>query len=122
MRQRRLVLLIAITLSLAHVAVLAPARHTPALLFASNLIQILAALTAAISCVVAARRSQPFARTFWWLVASAFALWSVAQGAWTLGEMRQGPFAPGESALPTDVLFFFSFAPFVLALLLNRES
>ncbi|MDP9268693.1 MAG: ATP-binding protein [Acidobacteriota bacterium] len=101
-----------------HVLLVLTLHGDHARIVASDLVQLAACALAAAACVVTARHSQGFARQFWWLVGGAFACWAVAQTVWTYYDV----FAiPDKHQLPTDVLFFFSFTPIALTLLLETE-
>ena len=87
-------------------------------ILASDFAELAACAVAAIACAVTARYSQGFARQFWWLVGGAFAWWAAAQALWTYYDIFA---VPDPHQLPTDVLFFFSFTPIALTLLLETE-
>src|SRR3954470_2057441 len=99
------------------VFVLAPLKESTRLT-ASDALELLLCAVAAAACVVTARASQGFARHFWWLVGGAVAAWGLSQGIWTWYELVNVPEA---KQLPTDVLFFFSYTPLALTLLLETE-
>ena len=91
----------ALLLLAGHVAMLAWASSSPRAVFYSDLFQFAIAMLTAFACYQASRRSLRFARSFWFVVATAFALWSLAQGIqlyldWT-----------GRSSAIGDILLFF---------------
>jgi len=93
-----------------------PAGHIRVL--ASDLVQLAGCIVAAVACVITARNSQGFSRQFWALVGGAFAWWAGAQALWTSYDLFN---VADAHQLPTDVLFFFSFTPIALTLLLEIE-
>ncbi|HUR37328.1 MAG TPA: response regulator [Terriglobales bacterium] len=84
----------------------------------SNLIQILSAGLAFWACLEARERARGFGRSFWALCGLSYLLWAIAQGFWSYKEFRWGVENSGHFNF-TDVLFFFSFAPFAMLLLID---
>ena len=85
---------------------------------ASNLAQIVAAGLAVTACILAGRRSGFFEKNVWYLTASAFFLWILAQIDWTYADYVQY----AQAYHPTDFIFFFAFTPLAMALLLEPRE
>src|SRR5579859_928010 len=88
-----------------------------ALVAGSNVSQFLASFLAAVGCLVPIVRYRAFTREFWVLLQIAFVIWTIAQVFWTLGEYEGSQWYGGFGW--TDLVFFFSFSPFALMLLLT---
>ncbi len=84
----------------------------------SNLVQIAACSTAAVFCLVAARRSRDLGRTFWGLFAVAFTAYGVSNIVWTYYEnwLRM----PVPASPVSQFLYLCYDAPIVMALFLRE--
>jgi PAS domain S-box-containing protein len=109
----------ALALAAFHVCILGGLGVTPAGVLASNLVQVASSLLAVMACVEAARRGAGASRHYWLLIAAGFFTWSVAQVIWTYHDKVNQ--RAQESPSPTDIIFFFAFAPFVLALIVDWQ-
>lgn len=85
---------------------------------ASNIIQTASCFTAAAFCVLAARRSQDLARTFWGLFALAFTAYGISNVVWTYYEdwVR----LPVPASVISQFLYLCYDAPLVMALFLRE--
>jgi PAS domain S-box-containing protein len=87
---------------------------------AANLLEIAAAIFAAVMCFVAARKAQGMARPFWTLLGCAMAVWVVANSGWMYYELvlhEQPP--PGS---PIRFLFNAQAIFFSIVLFLDQEK
>ena len=91
----------ALLLLAGHVAMLAWARPVPRAVFYSDLFQFAVAVLTAYACYQASRRSVRFASSFWFVVATAFSIWSVAQGIQLYLDLT------GRNSAIGDILLFF---------------
>src|SRR5512140_694716 len=111
MLRRSNLLYIAIALFVLHVAAAVAIKHGPAGTLISDSILLASAITTAVACFQAGRRSQYLARAFWFLCGCSFVVWSFAQMFdVVLDDMLQIPALPS-SALP----FFLAFVPMLAA-------
>ena len=69
----------ALLLLAGHIVLLASVRPASRAIFLSDLLLFAVSLLTTFACYSASRRSRRFARPFWFVIGSAFALWSVAQ-------------------------------------------
>lgn len=106
-------------LFVAHFAVvvsIGPAGKGPTY---SDCIQFALGLLVMVSAVTAARRSEQFSRSFWYLCAGAYVLWLVAQGLGVYMDLWP-------SARPmgwiTNLLFCFWFVPLAMAMFLDPDQ
>lgn len=86
----------------------------------SQTLQAVIAILAGAACYHAASRSAAFARSFWWLTASAFFFWSLAQLIGTYRLFSQP--GPHHSGAANIILYFFSFTPLFAALFLSSSA
>ena len=93
---------------------------TPAGSLASNALQLAAAITAAVLCWSASRRSFGFARRFWTLVSTAFWIWSAAQASYLHLENWLGTGV--EQPSWTHLLFRLYGGPLLMALLITHDD
>ena len=119
MTPKKAAIAVALSLLALHVLVLALVRNEYLRVLASNLIQIACGWTACGFALWTAARSRGLLRTFWVLVGSCFFMWGLGQSGWTYYETVIGPRQAQDA--PTDLFFFFSFTPMLLALLLRTE-
>src|SRR5579859_281401 len=84
----------------------------------SNIAQLAAAALATTACILAGRRAGFFEKNVWYLTASAFFLWDLAQLDWTYADKVQ----VAQAYHPTDLIFFFAFTPLAMALLLESRE
>jgi two-component system, cell cycle sensor histidine kinase and response regulator CckA len=102
------------------VLVSAGGDHRPDVALASNVLGICLAMLAASAALTAARVSDRYARWFWLLNASGFAILTTAE---LLGTYYDSILhASVHSAWPSDIFYFLFPAPMVLALFLRRGS
>src|SRR3954467_15137079 len=88
--------------------------------FLSNLAMVPGSLVAFWAASEARERSQGAGKLFWPVIASSFALWTLAQVFWMVRTHYDFLDALGPNA--SLIIFFFSFAPFWLLLLLHEEQ
>jgi PAS domain S-box-containing protein len=119
MRPKKAAIVVAAALLILHVCVLGLVRNENLRVLASNLIQIACGWLACGFAFWTAARSREHMRTFWALVGSSFFMWGLGQSGWTYFETLFG--AHQINNAPTDLFFFFSFTPMLLALLLRKE-
>ena len=114
---RRMVLIVAALLWLAHAGVIAVAGSAGRGPLLSDLIQLTLGVVLIYAIVQATRCSEGMARSFWGLAATAYSLWLVAQG---LGVYRDlVPSAP--AAWTENLIFCFWFFPLAMAIVLDPE-
>ncbi len=84
----------------------------------SNIVQVACCFTAAAFCLLAARRSQGLARTFWGLFALSFSAYGISNIVWTYYEnwLR----APVPASPVSQFLYICYDAPIVIALFLRE--
>src|SRR5579859_2747311 len=87
---------------------------------ASNLIEFVMILLAAMACFEAASRSPEYARRFWRLMGLAFVLYALGQAMATYYDSVLH--ASFDQWWPSDILFLFHVAPMALALFIGDES
>ena len=117
MRRERAVLTIAAVLLLVHtatIAVFGTAAPGPAL---SDFVQLILGGMVILASAHASSRSEGVARSFWRLVAAAFAIWFVAQG---LGLCRDLFPAVDAAQWISNLLFCFWFVPLAMAMFLTE--
>ena len=119
MQPKKTAITVAASALLLHVSVLGLVRDEHLRVLGSNLIQIACGWTACGFALWTAFRSRGLLRTFWVLVGSSFFMWGLGQSGWTYFESVIGPRQAQDA--PTDLFFFFSFTPMLLALLLRSE-
>ena len=119
MRPKKAAIVAAAALLALHVSVLGLVRNEGPRVLGSNLIQIACGWIACGFAFWTAARSRKHMRTFWALVGSSFFMWGLGQSGWTYFETLFG--AHQIINAPTDLFFFFSFTPMLLALLLRKE-
>jgi two-component system, LuxR family, sensor kinase FixL len=116
----RPLLLLACVILLAHAAIVVLVGPGPLGSLASNLLQLAASATVALSCIRTARSSAGLARPFWTLTGLAFALWTGGQAFYTYHENWLGDSVPNPSW--SHFLFRLHGAPLLMALLLGSEE
>jgi PAS domain S-box-containing protein len=116
---RRLFPAIALALFLLHAALLLAAPSKSATPLLSNSTQLACALLAAVSCVYASRHLDRFGEHFWLLIAAGFFVWSVAQTMVTYYDSILH--VPLQSFWPSDIIFFLSMTPALMALFIDSE-
>ncbi|PYX28682.1 MAG: hypothetical protein DMG77_15060 [Acidobacteria bacterium] len=119
MRRERAVLTIAAVLLLVHtatIAVFGTAAPGPAL---SDFVQLILGGMVILASAHASSRSEGVARSFWRLVAAAFAIWFVAQG---LGLCRDLFPAVDAAQWISNLLFCFWFVPLAMAMFLDPDN
>lgn len=104
----------------AHTAAVFILGTSPVGSLVSNLLQVLAGITAAIASFGAGRRSAGLARRFWTLVAVAFLIWTTGQATYTYHENWLGQRVPQPSW--THFLFRLYGAPLLMALLIAQDE
>ncbi len=119
MKPKKAAVVVAISMLALHVCVLAFVRNEYLRVLGSNLLQIISGWMACAFALWVAARSRGALRTFWALVGSSFFMWGLGQTGWTYFESVIGPRQAQDA--PTDLFFFFSFTPMLLALLLRKE-
>src|SRR5882724_1147979 len=119
MKPKKAAIAVALSMLALHVCVLGLVRDEYLRVLGSNLIQIACAWLACGFALWIAVRSRGLLRTFWALVGCSFFMWGLGQCGWTYYESFIGPRQAQEA--PTDLFFFFSFTPMLLALLLRKE-
>jgi PAS domain S-box-containing protein len=119
MKPKKAAVAVAISLLALHLCVLGLVRNEYLRTFGSNLIQIACGWTACGFALWTAARSRGLLRTFWVLVGSSYFMWGLGQSGWSYYESLIGPRQAQDA--PTDLFFFFSFTPMLLALLLRKE-
>src|SRR5579864_4202200 len=117
MTSKKIFIAAAVALAALHLLILGWLGVTSSGVVASNLVQFASSLLAAIACVEAARRGHGPSRHYWMLIAAGLVTWSVAQLLWTYHDAVNQ--SAQESPSPTDIVFFFAFAPFVVALIVD---
>jgi PAS domain S-box-containing protein len=110
----------ALAVIVAHAAVLAFLGRTPPGPLLSNLAMVVVGTLAACSGLRAAARGRGFSRTVFRLLAVSLGLWTAAQVSWTVTENVFRAQVPEPSL--THLLFRFSGAPLIMALLLDEEG
>jgi two-component system cell cycle sensor histidine kinase/response regulator CckA len=119
MNPKKSAIVVALSLVVLHICVLGFVRDEYLRVLASNLVQITCGWTACGFALWTATRSRGVLRTFWALVGSSFFMWGLGEAGWTYYESIFG--AKLSQNAPTDLFFFFSFTPMLLALLLREE-
>jgi PAS domain S-box-containing protein len=116
----RLYAALALTLFLAHAALLLVAPQWSALPILANLIQLGFGALAAAAAWQAAHRSSGFVKTFWRLQASGFVIWMAAQALATVYDsvLHKSLNEPW----PSDILYFLWMTPAFLSLFLNTRQ
>jgi PAS domain S-box-containing protein len=100
-----------IALLFLHVLVLAATQHSDVGEILSSSIEIAIAITAAVGCFQASRRSRTLAHAFWLLSGYSFVIWALTP---TMSLILERVFhAPGE--LSHYLLFFLAFLPMLVA-------
>ncbi len=120
MSARYIIGLAALVLFAAHAAGLAVLGFGPTASLFSNLVSVLSGLLAAGSCYLAGRRSSQFSLRLWSLVGGFYLIWAAGMGLWTYYENYLRTGLPNPS--PTDLVFYLSYAPMTLALLLPEHQ
>ena len=116
-RSKRIVVIVAGLLWLAHVAVVATlGTHRPGP-FLSDLIQLTLGIVLICAIVAARRRSEGMALSFWRLTAFAYLLWFVAQSFCVYNDVAASPLVSGIE----NFLFSFWFAPLAMAIFLDPD-
>ena len=108
----------ALLLLWAHVLVALTVHSDTARIITCDSLELLAAAVAGAAGIVTARAGRGFARRFWYLVGWTFFAWAGSQAIWTYYDLVD---TPQRFQVPTDVLFFFSFVPLALTLLLETD-
>ncbi len=105
-------------LFLAHIATVATWGTIPPGPLFSDLIQLSLGTLVVVASVMAARRSEGLARSFWRLVATAYVLWFIGQSTSIAMDL-----IPPASALVgfSNLLFSFWFVPLAMAIFLDSE-
>src|SRR5438045_1517774 len=119
MSRKKAAIAVAITMLVVHVCVLGFVRNEYLRVLGSNLAQIACGWLACGFALWTAARSRGLLRTFWVLVGSAFFMWGLGQSGWTYFETLIGNRQAQDA--PTDLFFFFSYTPMLLAVLLRNE-
>ncbi len=104
-------------LLLAHIAVVATVGTLARGPILSDLIQLMLGGLLIFSIVDAARRSEGFARSFWFLTGLAYSAWFVAQLLSVYNDFSPSP----SVAWINNMLFCFWFVPMAMALFLDPE-
>lgn len=110
----------AVLIFIAHAAAVLLLGTSPAGSLASNLLQALAGVTAALAARGASRRSHGLAARFWTLVAIAFLIWTTGQATYLYHENWLGQPVPQPSW--THFLFRLYGAPLLMALLIAHDE
>ena len=117
-RSKRIVVIVAGLLWLAHVIVVATlGTHRPGP-FLSDLIQLTLGIVLICAIVAARRRSEGMALSFWRLTAFAYLLWFVAQSFCVYNDVAASPLVSGIE----NFLFSFWFAPLAMAIFLDPDT
>jgi diguanylate cyclase (GGDEF)-like protein len=117
-RSKRIVVIVAGLLWLAHVAVVATlGTHRPGP-FLSDLIQLTLGIVLICAIVAARRRSEGMALSFWRLTAFAYLLWFVAQSFCVYNDVAASPLVSGIE----NFLFSFWFVPLAMAIFLDPDT
>src|SRR5690242_1268157 len=111
----RVVLAVSAVLWLAHLVVVTGWGTSSRGPLLSDVIQFALGATLIYATVLASRRSEGLARSFWRLATAAYVAWLVAQG---LG-LYNGQAASAVVAWISNLLFCFWFAPLAMALFLD---
>ena len=111
----RLITWLACLVVAVHIAALWVGGGRPSGSFASNLIQLAAAVLGCFACTYAALKVRGYFSLFWACVGVSLALWALAQSGWLYYEDVLRQVVPSIS--PINVLFFFFLAPVAVALL-----
>jgi PAS domain S-box-containing protein len=116
----RLFSLLALAIFALHGLLTLAAAHSSALPVFSNLLQLALGVLISAAAWRKASRSEGFARTFWRLQASGFAIWALAQSLATIYDtmLHRSLNEPW----PSDVLFFVWITPAFLSLFLNPHG
>jgi diguanylate cyclase (GGDEF)-like protein len=118
LRSKRIVVIVAGLLWLAHVAVVATlGTHRPGP-FLSDLIQLALGIVLIFAIVAARRSSEGMALSFWRLTAFAYLLWFVAQSFCVYNDVAASPMVSGIE----NFLFSFWFAPLAMAIFLDPDT
>ena len=72
---------VAVVLLAGHAIALALVKPATSAVLFSDLFQLAVAMLTVFACYQASRRSLRFARSFWFVIAAAFALWALARPA-----------------------------------------
>src|SRR3954464_7092796 len=119
MKPKKAAVVVATSVLVLHICVLVLVRNEYLRVLNSNLLQIASGWIACGFALRTAARSRGLLRTFWALVGSSFFMWGLGEAGWTYYESIFG--AKLSQNAPTDLFFFFSFTPMLLALLLREE-
>ena len=119
MKPKKAAVVVAVSVLVLHICVLVLIRNEYLRVLSSNLLQIASGWIACGFALWTAARSRGVLRTFWALVGSSFFMWGLGQSGWTYYETLIGPRQAQDA--PTDLFFFFSYTPMLLALLLRNE-
>ena len=118
-KPRKAAIVVAAGMLLLHVCAIGLVRPENTRVLLSNLIQVACAWLACGFALRTAFQSREHLRIFWALVGLSFFMWGLGQSGWTYYENIFGPRSFQNT--PTDLFFFFSFTPMLLALLLRKE-
>ena len=119
-RSGRVYLAFALTLFLLHTFVLLAVAHNPAAPLLSNLIQIACPVLAGCACLSAARRSENFARHFWWLFGASVFCWALAQTVATYYDSMLH--ASVQEPWPSDIIYFLGMSVPLTILFIDRKN
>ncbi|MFL6300843.1 MAG: response regulator [Terriglobales bacterium] len=119
MKPKKAAIAAATSMLVLHVGVLGLIHDESTRVFCSNILQIVCGWLAFGFAIWTALRSRELMRIFWALVGLSFFMWGLGQSGWTYFETIFGPHQINNA--PTDLFFFFSFTPMLLALLLRKE-
>ena len=117
-RSKRIVVVVAGLLWLAHVAIVATLGTHPPGPFLSDLIQLTLGIVLICAIGSARRRSEGMALSFWRLTAFAYLVWFVAQSFCVYNDVAASPLVSGIE----NFLFSFWFAPLAMAIFLDPDS
>ena len=115
--RKRIVVMVAALLWLAHVGVVITIGSGGRGPFLSDLIQLAIGAVLIYSLVAASRGSEGLARSFWLLSAVAYALWFVAQGLSVYNDLAASPII----SWTNNMLFCFWFVPLAMAMVLDPD-
>jgi two-component system cell cycle sensor histidine kinase/response regulator CckA len=119
MSTKKAAIVVSASMLVLHFCVLGLVRPESQRVLLSNLLQIACGWLACGFAFRTAARSREHMRIFWALIGSSFFMWGLGQAGWTYFEVLFG--AHQVNNAPTDLFFFFSFTPMLLALLLRKE-
>ncbi|MGH9603034.1 MAG: hypothetical protein ACRD24_11675, partial [Terriglobales bacterium] len=117
---RRGSVVLSLTLLVAHAAVLQFMANTPRVSVVSNVIQLAAALLAALVFAVAGVRANGFVRRFCLLIAASFTLWAAGQLVIMYYMDYLGTEMPGLTG--SDVLFLAAYIPLLAVITMDGKA